>query len=149
MNKNQLLSALHPVCWTLAVKRAIGITPGCLRSSSTSISEPEISAWRTRWIMILETRRLFSPCRFHPTQSLQCRKVDDKTVESAPPRFVRHSRQILLSQFLNVSRFYGTLLTPRLFLLQYRGAVHCCSSHQCCLVVVEDISLASTNLRVD
>jgi len=149
MNKNQLLSALRPVGWTLAVKSAIGIIPGCLRCSSTSISEPEISAWRTGWIMVLETGWLFSPGRFHPMQSLKVGEIHDKTMESAPSRFVGHPRQILLGQPLNVSRIYRAFFLPGSLFLRSRRLIHRCSSHERCLVVVEDIRLTRTNPRID
>jgi hypothetical protein len=149
MNKNQTLSALRPVDWTLAVESAIGINPGCLRSSPTSISETEITAWRTGWIMILETRRLFSPGRFHPMQSLKVRKIHDKTMESAPSRFVRHSQQILLGQLLDVSGIYRTLFSPGPLFLHSRRLIHCSSSHQRSLVEIENIGLRSPNFRVD
>jgi len=69
-------------------------------------------------------------------------------MKSAPSRLVWHPRQILLGQPLDVSGLYGTFFSPGSFFLGSRGLIYRCSSHQCCLVVVEDISLASANPRV-
>jgi hypothetical protein len=82
-------------------------------------------------------------------QSLKIREIHDKTMKSAPSRFVGHSRQISLGQPLDVSGLYGTFFPPGSLFLGSRRLVHGCGSHERGLVVVEDISLTSTNLRVD
>ena len=56
-------------------------------------------------------------------------------MESAAARFVRHSRQIPLGQFLDVSGIYGTLFSPGSLFLHSRRLVHCCSAHQRIFIV--------------
>jgi hypothetical protein len=98
--------------------------------------------------MLLKTRRLFLSGRFDPAQSLNCREVDYKAMETAATGFVRHPGQILVSQFLDISRVYSAFLSPGLLLLNTRSLIQCRSPHERRLVAVEDVGLRSPGFGV-
>jgi hypothetical protein len=70
-------------------------------------------------------------------------------MESAASGLVWYTSQIFPSQLLDVARLYPTMLTHCLSLLRSRCSVNCRGSHQCHLVVVENIGLRGAGLRVD
>jgi hypothetical protein len=99
--------------------------------------------------MVLEDGRFFLACSFYPTQSPQCREVHDKAVEAAALSLVGHEVKISLGQLLYILWIDTSRLVPGHPLLCSCCPVERRGSHQCYLVVMEDIGLVRTNFGVD
>ena len=147
--QDQALSALRPVGRAWAIESALGIGPGRLRSSPTGVGETEVSAWRTRRVIVLEARRLFPSGEFNPAQSLQHRKVNYEAVESTTLSLVGHEIKISLSQLLYVLWIDTALLAFGHFFFCSCCPIDRSGFHQRHLVVMEDIGLARTNFVVN
>lgn len=86
--------------------------------------------------------------RFNPAQPLNCREVDDKAMETAATRFVRHTTQVLFSQSLDIGGVYRTFLLPGSFFLHSRSPIQCRGSHECQFVVAKNVGLRTADIRV-
>jgi hypothetical protein len=131
-----------------AIERLPGVGPKIIRCGLAFFGEAEIPARRTRRVVLLEGRGLFSARFLDPPQPLQVGEVDDERVEAAPLGFVGHAGQIYLGQLLYVIGVDGALLPSGSLLFRPRGLVERCSSHQGRLVLVEDIGLRSACVGV-
>ncbi|MBI4286183.1 MAG: hypothetical protein HY670_09885 [Chloroflexi bacterium] len=69
-------------------------------------------------------------------------------MKAAARSLVGQSSQVSFGQLLDSLRVYGTLFPPGLLLLLPGGPIQCNGIKQCGLVVEEDVSLGSTNIRV-
>jgi hypothetical protein len=84
----------------------------------------------------------------HPGKPLDVRKVDNERVIAAASRLIGSATQVSLSELLYPIGGNKALLTPCLSLFLPGGSIHGNRLKESCLVMVKNVGLRSTNIRI-
>ena len=69
---------LHPSLALMAIERFSGVSPEVICCRFTGLGKPEVNAWLTLRVVILEGRGFYYTRRLHPAQLLKCGEIGYK-----------------------------------------------------------------------
>jgi hypothetical protein len=98
--------------------------------------------------VFLKGRGFFPTGRLYPAEPSQVREVNDEGMETATCRLKGEASHVSFSKLIDIIGIYGTLITFSQLFFSPGRPVEGSSSDKCCLVLVTDIGLRSTGIRV-